>query len=330
MTLPSLPAALRAALEQKAQGLSRNDAAARAATISQTYRGGGGSAAIRSDSDALAYALARMPATYAAVIASLNAVREIRPEFAPQSLLDIGAGPGTATWAATQAFRSLHDVAAIDANPALRMLALDLVRDEPRLSALRYIRSEASAGLRDAAASDFVIASYVIGELNGGALATLGDMMWSKTLDTLLVVEPGSPAGYARILDLRRRLIAQGAHVIAPCPHDDACPLTTPDWCHFVQRLPRLRAHKHLKGAELPFEDEKFSYVALSRTPVQRHPARVLAQPLVTKVAVTAKLCTAEGVAVATIPRRDKSAYAHARKFDWGDAVFDAENSGAE
>jgi len=327
---PDLPAALRAALEQKAQGLSRNDAARRAAAISQAYRSGKSSIAIRSETDALAYALARMPATYAAVIASLNALREVRQDFTPQSLLDVGAGPGTATWAAAQAFESMNGLSAIDANPALRALALDLVREESRLSTLLYTQSEASAGLRDAASADLVIASYVIGELTADRQAALADALWTKTSDTLLVVEPGTPAGYARIMALRSHLVAQGAHVIAPCPHDGECPLTMPDWCHFVQRLPRLRAHKHLKGAELPFEDEKFSYVALSRAPSPQHPARVLAQPLVTKVAVSAKLCTPQGLVLATIPRRDKSAYARYRKFDWGDAVFGSDNSHAE
>src|SRR5947208_12590402 len=108
MTAPDLPVDLKAALEAKLQGLSRVDAAARAALISRTYRDGGGSGAIRSEADALAYALARMPATYATVTASLNALRAIRPDFAPQSLLDLGAGPGTAAWAATEAFASLQ------------------------------------------------------------------------------------------------------------------------------------------------------------------------------------------------------------------------------
>ena len=75
--------------------------------------------------------------------------------------------------------------------------------------------------------------------------------MWAKTRDTLLVVEPGTPAGYARIIALREQLIAAGAHVAAPCPHDGKCPLAAPDWCHFTQRLPRSRAHKQVKGAEL-------------------------------------------------------------------------------
>src|SRR5258705_2839135 len=133
MTAPDLPAELKAALDAKLQGVSRNDAAERAALISQTYRDGGGSSAIRSEADALAYALARMPATYAAVSASLNALREISPDFAPSSLLDIGAGPGTATWAAAEAFPSLRDFALLDANDALRSLALDLGGGRTRL-----------------------------------------------------------------------------------------------------------------------------------------------------------------------------------------------------
>ena len=91
-------------------------------------------------------------------------------------------------------------------------------------------------------------------------------------------------------------LVAAGAHVAAPCPHERACPLVAPDWCHFAQRLPRSRDHLQVKGASVPFEDEKFSYVVLSRAQPRGIDARVLAPPKVTKSAVTAKLCTAQGV----------------------------------
>src|SRR5712675_1565883 len=133
MTAPDLPTELKAALDAKLQGLSRNDAAERATLISKTYRDGGGSAAIRTEADALAYALARMPATYAAVTASLNALRQITPDFAPKSLLDVGAGPGTASWAAAEAFLSLQSFVLVDANPALRALALNLASGSTRL-----------------------------------------------------------------------------------------------------------------------------------------------------------------------------------------------------
>jgi ribosomal protein RSM22 (predicted rRNA methylase) len=321
MTAPDLPAELTAALNAKLHGLSRNDAAGRAALISQTYRDGGNSRAIRSEADALTYALARMPATYAAVTASLNALREITPGFAPASLLDVGAGPGTATWAASEAFPSLTDFTLLDANSALRTLALDLFRDSSRLSSVQYALREARGALAKTEAADLVVASYVIGEIDDAERRALAELMWAKTRDTLLVIEPGTPAGYARIIALRAQLIEAGAHVAAPCPHDGNCPLIAPDWCHFTQRLPRSQAHRHIKGAELPFEDEKFAYVALTREPAAQHPARVLAQPDITKVEVTAKLCTANGLVIAKVPRRAKAGYAAARRWRWGDAV---------
>jgi ribosomal protein RSM22 (predicted rRNA methylase) len=323
MTTPALPAELKAALEAKLHGLSRSDAATRSARISETYRSGGGSAAIRTEADALAYALARMPATYAAVTASLNALCEVRPDFKPKTLLDIGAGPGTATWAAAETFSSLADYTSIDVNPALRTLALDLFDKCARLSNIQYKEGEARAVLMNAEPADLVVASYLLGEMDDTKRAALADQMWAKTRDTLLIVEPGTPAGYARIIELRAQLIRLGAHVAAPCPHDGECPLAAPDWCHFTQRLPRSRAHKTLKGAELPFEDEKFAYVALTRAAITRRPARVLAQPDVGKVEVTAKLCTSGGLAVAKIPRRAKADYARARRWRWGDAVMD-------
>jgi ribosomal protein RSM22 (predicted rRNA methylase) len=290
--------------------------------ISKTYRGGGNSGAIRSEADALAYVLARMPATYAAVVASLNALIEIRPDLAPKTLLDVGAGPGTATWAAVEAFPSLQHFTLLDANDALRALALDLARDSTRLRNIGYERGEARTALAKADAADLVVASYMINEIGDTEQRALAELMWAKTQDTLLVVEPGTPAGYARIIALRDHLIGLGAHVAAPCPHDGKCPLELPDWCHFSQRLQRSRAHMQVKGAELPFEDERFSYVALTRAPIEgRRASRVLAQPAVSKVEIAAKLCTAEGLSFTKVPRRAKADFAAARRWRWGDAV---------
>ena len=323
MIPPDLPAELKAALDARLEGRSRGDVAARAAVISRAYRDGGTSAAIKSETDALAYALARMPATYAAVSACLNAALEARPDFAPQTLLDVGAGPGTASWAASEAFPSLTSLILLDTNPALRALALDLQRGSTRLSGLNYDAGEARAALAKAGAADLVIASYLIGELAEAERKSLMEAMWDKTRDTLVIVEPGTPAGYARILNARTQLIAAGAHVLAPCPHDNACPLQAPDWCHFSQRLARSRAHKQVKGAHVPFEDERFSYVVLTRAPITKHPSRILAQPLIGKAEISAKVCAPAGVTIAKVPRRDKAAYAAARHWRWGDAMME-------
>ena len=323
MISPDLPAALKATLESRLHGRSRQDAAARAARISTAYRSGGNSGTITSEADAIAYATVRMPATYAAVAASLNALMQASPDFAPRSLLDVGAGPGTASFAAAEAFSSLSSFNAVDSNPALRTLALTLADEAMPIRDIVYALGSARSLLDGAESADLVIASYMIGELADAARPGLIDALWARTGDTLLVIEPGTPAGYQRIIAARDRLIAAGAHIAAPCPHAARCPLIAPDWCHFAQRLARSRAHRELKGADVPYEDEKYSFVALTRQQAAHRPvARVLAPPVVTKVAATAKLCQADGAAsVISISRRDKPAFAAARRWDWGDGV---------
>ncbi|UEM15189.1 small ribosomal subunit Rsm22 family protein [Bradyrhizobium barranii subsp. barranii] len=278
--------------------------------------------AIKSEADALAYALARMPATYAAVAASLNALTEMAPDLAPETLLDVGAGPGTASWAAAEAFPSLQDFTLLDANATLSRLALELAHDSTRLADCRYLPGDAGANLAEASQADLVVASYVIGELSETDQRKLAETMWAKARHALVVIEPGTPAGYARILALRQQLIALGAYVAAPCPHEKPCPLTAPDWCHFSQRLPRSQAHRQIKGADVPFEDERFIYIALTRTAPATRAARVLAPPDVGKAEITAKLCTEGGLAITKVPRRDRAAYANARRWRWGDAVI--------
>src|SRR5262245_32386093 len=100
---PDLPPDLSSALDRLAHGKSRRELVQRAETISQRYRSAIGSRdAIRDADDALAYAFTRLPATYAATAAVLTAVRDAWPQFSPSSLVDAGAGPGTAAWAAVE------------------------------------------------------------------------------------------------------------------------------------------------------------------------------------------------------------------------------------
>jgi ribosomal protein RSM22 (predicted rRNA methylase) len=319
------PSDLQAGLDRAMQGVSRKALAQRAAAISQAYRSGGCSAqAIQSADDALAYALARLPATFAAVTAVLAALRQAVPHFAPRTLLDVGAGPGAASWAAVGCFPGLSGISLLDDNDYLRRLALDLLS----LSTVPVLRDAAyqQGTVRQAPSAiepaDAVIASYLIGELPEDALLGVADALWSKTIDILIVIEPGTPAGFRRIRNLRTHLIDRGGHVICPCPHDLDCPLTGDDWCHFSQRLNRSRDHRQVKGAALSFEDEKFSYVVLSRhRPVLPVGDRVLTVPRASKAQIATKLCTPEGLVMDVASRRDRDTYKERRNWRWGDAV---------
>jgi ribosomal protein RSM22 (predicted rRNA methylase) len=254
-------------------------------------------------------------------------VRDALPDFAPRNALDVGAGPATASFATAAAFASIGQFRLVDANACLRALALTLL-EGAEFEALRraadsgaYRHGDALALLGDGEPADLVIAGYMAGEIPDRDLPRLTHALWAATAGALVVVEPGTPAGHARILRMRDALITAGAHVAAPCPHARACPLRAPDWCHFAQRLPRSRDHLRVKRAEVPFEDEKFSYVVVSRGPAQPIEARVLAPPRISKSAATAKLCTQGGVIIDTAARRDGDAYARRKSWRWGDSV---------
>ncbi|MBW8813635.1 MAG: SAM-dependent methyltransferase [Caulobacterales bacterium] len=316
---PDLPPALKAALAREAAGASRRDLAERTAATTDAYRAGRTSAAaIQGGPDALAYALARMPATYAACAAVFAEARRIAPAFAPRSLLDAGCGPGTGSWAAREAWPGLEDIAWLDASAPF--LALGERLADGALSAWTTRGDLLATTLPPA---DLVLASYALAEIAPAQQAALVQRLWTAAEGALALVEPGTPAGYGRLMAARDTLISAGAAILAPCPHHAACPLAVPDWCHFSVRLPRSRDHRLAKGAEAPFEDEKFAYLLAARPSVaaQARAPRVLARPRAGKPGITLKLCTETGLETRFVPRRDKPAHAKARRLDWGDVA---------
>jgi ribosomal protein RSM22 (predicted rRNA methylase) len=320
--MTALPPALQAALARELEGVSRKDLAARAARTSKAYRAGQGSAGvIRDPLDALAYALTRLPATYAACAAVFAELARRAPAFRPASLLDAGAGAAAASWAAAQAWPTLERLTWLDNNPAFLALAQRLADTNlPAPDARRAdLRTEGGADLPPA---DLVVASYALAEIAPDRQAAVAAGLWAAATGVLALVEPGTPAGFARLRAVRLQLIEAGAAILAPCPHAGPCPMAGDDWCHVSVRLPRSRDHLLAKGAEVPYEDEPYAYLLAAR-PGLGSPAaaRLLAPPRETKPAIALKLCTPGGLERRAVPRRDKAAYAIARRLRWGDAV---------
>ena len=322
--MTALPAWISAALQTKLENVSRNDLRARAQAISERYRAGGSSDIIRNAQDALAYAVVRMPATYAAVHAVLGQITPVLPDFAPRTVLDIGAGPGTASWAVQDLWPSVESVTLIDQNPHLLALA-DALKHAPEApaGASTALRGDLTAGLAAAPASDVVIASYALTELAAGSRAAVLKSLWRLAGKLLIVVEPGTVAGFENILRDREALLAQGGTIVAPCSHEGRCPLAgAARWCHFSARLPRLRDHMATKGARVPYEDEKFSYLAVGKeTGAIKRGRRILATPVVTKAQVVLTSCAPDQPQTLVIERAQKDAYRTAKRTDWGDTI---------
>ncbi|MFU0505153.1 small ribosomal subunit Rsm22 family protein [Pseudaminobacter sp. NGMCC 1.201702] len=319
-----LPAALRQAVDKTLEGMPLPALKQAADLLSRRYRAEtrDGRLHLSDELAAKAYLATRLPATYAAVRASLGRVAESRPDFSPRSLLDVGAGPGTALWAARDCWESLRHAVLVEASPAIRAVGGNLAGHAGPISA-RFIAADVTGVLPDLQPAELVMLAYVLDEIAPDEIEPLIDRLWHLTEDMLVIVEPGTPAGWRRILSARSRLIEAGAHLVAPCPHQQDCPLVAPDWCHFSRRVARSRLHRLAKGGEVPWEDEKYIFIAASRLVGERAGARVLSPPQASSGMVRLKLCYAGGVAVERlVTRRDGASFKVARKLDWGDAVW--------
>lgn len=268
---------------------------------------------------ALGYVAARFPATYAAVSSALFQLTDIMPDFFPASQLDIGAGPGTAVFAATQMFRSLKNATLVEQSDEIIKIGKNLVSRSLDIST-DWQRGECSSILLEKLANaDLVTASYVLDELDDKSQDELVDNLWQKTKGVLLLVEPGTPAGWQRLMRVRNRLIKQGAYVIAPCPHQRDCPVLPPDWCHFSVRVERSRIHRLTKQAVVPFEDEKYCYLACSREKKNVQYCRILSRPQRSGGKIAFSVCLPNGEkANEIITKKNKDCYRQLRRLEWG------------
>ncbi|MFJ3094285.1 small ribosomal subunit Rsm22 family protein [Streptomyces hydrogenans] len=310
---------LRAALAGLLDGLPPSQTTKAVDRLIAHYRGTTPTDApvLRDRSDVAAYAAYRMPATFEAARGALEALWAAAPEWTPGTHTDVGGGTGAASWAVADVWEGGPRSTVLDwAEPALalgRELA-DGVLD----AAWRRERIGTALRLDE---TDLVTVSYVLKELTEGDRTALVAEAARAARGAVVVVEPGTPDGYERIIAARSVLIDAGLTVAAPCPHSGACPIEPgTDWCHFSARVSRSSLHRKVKGGSLPYEDEKYAYVAATRFPVRPAPGRVVRRPQIRKGLVLLDLCAPEGLGRETVTKRHGPLYKQARDAEWGDS----------
>ncbi|MGB7761057.1 MAG: small ribosomal subunit Rsm22 family protein [Bryobacteraceae bacterium] len=300
-----MPRHVREAIERRAGEVSSASLKRAAAEISDAYRAGTvppRAAAERT----LAYLVTRMPATYAAARAVLRETHRLLGSREISSVLDIGAGGGAAS------------LAALEEYPAATVTLVD--RDRALLEAAREWLPQARVIAEDVtrtptlAPHDLVILGYSAGEIAKLPLARL----WQAARVALVLIEPGTPRGFGVIRAARSELLAVGAHMLAPCPAAGVCPVLDPDWCHFAARVERSSLHRRIKGADLGYEDEKYSYVALAREPVAQAIARIVGRPRHHPGLIELDTCTPAGLTTIRAAKRDRDRFRAARHAEWG------------
>ena len=292
-----------------------------AQALSERYRGTrDGQPLVRTALDALSYAALLMPATYAQLDGALHATLQRCPTFAPSSLLDLGSGPGTAVWATLSRFPSVQRATTIERDIHLDALAHTLhgAHDVPVLQLQQDLTASHHWPLHD-----LVVIGHVLNELSVNQRSDLIARAWAATGHTLIIVEPGTSAFFPMLTTIRQTLIDLGAHVIAPCTHCSRCPMVD-DWCHYATKIARPDFQRLARGATLPYEEAKYSYIAVSRIPIAYSGARVLHDTTTHKGYITLEHCSSRGIMTSSVPKRQRDAYRLARDAQWGSWLPDS------
>lgn len=256
--------------------------------------------------DGTAFASVALPAHFSAITSVLEHVKHrLEPEWSINNVIDWGAGMGSGLWASLYAFQARLLIQDVEdskvANSRLTSyIGIDkregLVRIGKRLLqnldlgalSLSWQKSfqegdkvQGSLGHNTLALSAFTLSSLP----TPIARKALVKEMWESGADVIVLIDHGTKAGFESIAQAREYLLrrkesadsethtenSSGCHVIAPCPHDGACPLHHPGStrlvCGFSQRLQRPSFIRRTKHSGVGHEDVEYSYIAIRRGP---------------------------------------------------------------
>lgn len=316
-----LPQTLREALEHYLHRIKQPELMRDAQAISLRYRtkSRNGERLLTTESEAAAYAAARMPATFGAVYAALEQALA-SSGCCPETMLDAGAGTGAAAWAA-DALLDLKSVVCVERENAMRSVGKALMKNGSQaLQNAKWIPCDINSD-EFSGGAELVIASYVLNEMPDTEKIRALEKLWKATGMLLLIVEPGTPEGFSQLIKIRQIMLQWGAYLAAPCPHGNDCPKTGNDWCHFCCRVERSRMHRQLKSGEAPFEDEKYGYMAFSRGECRFRGKRITRHPRINKGFIEIEACTPDGITIQKLSKRDGEIYKLARKVKTGESL---------
>ena len=290
---------------------------AAASALSGAYRGKSTLDKALSAASRAAYLAVRFPSTFAVASAVWRELARTGLAAEIRTVLDAGAGPGTASLAAGGFLDAGTRYTQLERDAGWRNTA-------QRLAAAANIaidhRAVALAPSLAIDAHDAIVAAYALNELTDDERSAVVDALWRAAKHALIIIEPGTPRGFSIVRAARESVLARGGHAAAPCTHNAPCPMSTDDWCHRPERIARSAAHRSAKDARLGFEDEKFSFVILTRKPLSDSAVgRIVRKPIRNAGHVHLDLCTGGELKRTTVARSDGALYRQARDAAWGE-----------
>ncbi|KIM47590.1 hypothetical protein M413DRAFT_416605 [Hebeloma cylindrosporum] len=255
--------------------------------------------------DGAAFASVALPAHYSAITAVLHHLKlRLGSALEVNNIIDWGAGTGSGLWASLYAFQnnSSDDGDNKIANNSTIKSYLGIDKREGLVSIGKKLVSSTSTGglnvrwkkafkeedkiLQDDASKTIALSSFMMTTLpTSMAQKTMIQEMWDSGAHTMVILDHNSKEGFEAVARAREYLLrlgrqeiedpnlaslnVRGSHVVAPCPHDQACPLLHSGGaklvCGFSQRIQRPSFVRLTKHSGIGHEDIGYSYVVVQR-----------------------------------------------------------------
>lgn len=227
-----------------------------------------------------------------------------------RALTDFGCGTGIATRRMLNAFPGAFDEVTLADHSAI---ATGFARER-----IAGEHPEVRVRIQDDARPEggVVLVSHVLNELPGSVADTLPEKF--AAADALLWVEPGTSECAKRLVSFRESLRDRFI-LVAPCPHQGACGLLSPEnenhWCHHFAPAPSSAHQDPFWGRFRREMNLDIGPVAFSFLVADKHAApdsgltHLIGQPLRFPKFLRALGCQAEDVAELVASRRSGSVY---------------------
>jgi ribosomal protein RSM22 (predicted rRNA methylase) len=267
----------------------------------------------------LSYITFRMPATFSAIKHVLNEFKTLEINTSINTILDLGSGPGTALFACLSMFEKLNKMTLVERDKEFFEISKDLSKNIKNLDKISFIQKDILS-FKDYD-HDLILVSYVLNELKTFQIDRILKRFINSNAKVIIFLEPGTIYGFENIRYLHDKVIKEDLKIIAPCPNNLKCPMAKNDWCHFFVRLDRSKYHKYLKKGTLSYEDEKFSYLIVTKTKSKKYESRVLRNPKKVDSNIELTLCHDGEIKKDIIDSKDIKKYKIYKKIKWGDIL---------
>lgn len=278
---------------------------------------------ITDEKGAIAYLLYRMPATANVISKILNELKSDFPDFNPEDILDIGSGPGVSLLPISIIFEDTGSITLVEEMKTMADLGKKITDKIPGINGkVRWINFSFNK-ISEERKYDLVLASYMLNELDETETEEFIRKIDRITGDIAVVIVPGTPEFFRQLLYFRKSALDLGFNILSPCTFTGKCHMEQADnWCHFSERIQRTSILRKIKDGELPYEDEKYSYIVLSKN---RHPSegkRIIRHPLIRKGLTEVMTCDINGIEETKVTKsKNAGLYKLLKKAGWGDRI---------